>query len=51
MYDVVHPQIWQPTLATFSVPASVPAGLAVTPGSEHDLRFTRCWQLLACTPT
>jgi hypothetical protein len=47
-YAVVHPEIWAPTLATFAVPATVPAGLAVTPiGSEHDLRFTRTWALLA----
>ncbi|NAZ86918.1 hypothetical protein [Kineococcus indalonis] len=51
---VVHPGIWSPTLATFAVPAAalprgsvLPTGLALTPeGSEHDLRFTRCWQLL-----
>jgi hypothetical protein len=50
-YEVVHPEIWQPTLATFAVPAALPAGLAVTPaGSEHDLRFTRSWQLLAADP-
>ncbi len=48
---VVHPEIWVPTLATFAVPAPVPAGLAVTPvGSEHDLRFTRTWTLLAADP-
>jgi hypothetical protein len=47
-YPVVHADIWGPTLATFEVPATVPAGLAVTPaGSEHDLRFTRTWLLLA----
>jgi hypothetical protein len=47
-YPVVHPEIWAPTLATFAVPAALPAGMAVTPaGSEHDLRFTRGWQLLA----
>ncbi len=50
-HPVVHPEIWGPTLATFDVPAPVPAGLAVTPaGSEHDLRFTRTWQLLAADP-
>jgi GrpB-like predicted nucleotidyltransferase (UPF0157 family) len=50
-YVVVHPEIWAPTLATFAVPATLPAGLAVTPaGSEHDLRFTRTWQLLAADP-
>jgi GrpB-like predicted nucleotidyltransferase (UPF0157 family) len=50
-YEVVHPEIWAPTLATFAVPAALPAGLAVTPaGSEHDLRFTRSWRLLAADP-
>ena len=50
-YVVVHPEIWGPTLATFAVPAALPAGMAVTPaGSEHDLRFTRTWQLLAADP-
>jgi GrpB-like predicted nucleotidyltransferase (UPF0157 family) len=51
VYPVVHPEIWQATLATFTVPAALPAGLAVTPaGSVHDVRFTRCWQLLAADP-
>jgi hypothetical protein len=51
IYQVVHPQIWQPTLATFVVEAALPAGMAVTPaGSEHDLRFTRSWQRLAADP-
>ncbi len=50
-YAVVHPEIWAPTLATFTVPAELPTGLAATPvGSEHDLRFTRTWQLLAADP-
>jgi hypothetical protein len=50
-YDVAHPEIWAPTLATFVVPAALEAGMAVTPaGSEHDLRFTRTWQLLAADP-
>lgn len=50
---VVHPEIWSPTLATFDVPSlALPTGLAVTPtGSEHDLRFTRTWQLLGADPT
>lgn len=48
LHDVVHPEIWAPTLATFAVRATLPAGLAATPrGSEHDRRFTRTWQLLA----
>jgi GrpB-like predicted nucleotidyltransferase (UPF0157 family) len=54
-YPVVHPDIWTTTLATFDVPPSRPSdpsvGIAVTPcGSEHDLRFTRSWQLLAADP-
>jgi hypothetical protein len=48
---VVRTEIWCPTLATFSVPANLPTGLAVTPlGSEHEMRFTRTWQLLAADP-
>jgi hypothetical protein len=51
VYPVVHPEIWQESLATFAVPAALPAGVAVTPaGSEHDVRFTRSWQLLAADP-
>lgn len=51
MFDVVHPEIWCATLATFDVEAELPTGLAVTPlGSEHDLRFSRVWQLLASDP-
>jgi GrpB protein len=50
-HAVLSPEAWAPTLAVFAVPAPLPAGLAVTPvGSEHDLRFTRCWQLLAADP-
>jgi hypothetical protein len=50
-YAVVHPEIWGPTLATFAVPAALQTGMAVTPvGSEHDLRFTGTWQLLAADP-
>lgn len=49
--ETVHPDIWCDTLATFALPAAVPAGLAATPiGSEHDVRFTRTWQLLADDP-
>lgn len=41
VHDVVHPEIWCATLATFAIAAAVDAGLAVTPvGSEHDSRFT-----------
>lgn len=51
VFDVVHPEIWAPTLATFDVTRDPPVGLAVTPrGSEHDLRFARSWQLLAADP-
>jgi GrpB-like predicted nucleotidyltransferase (UPF0157 family) len=51
VYRIVHPEIWQPTLATFAVDAALPTGVAVTPvGSEHDLRFSRSWQLLAADP-
>jgi GrpB-like predicted nucleotidyltransferase (UPF0157 family) len=54
-YPVVHPEIWTTTLATFDVPPRAPgdppAGLAATPqGSEHDLRFSHSWQLLAADP-
>jgi GrpB-like predicted nucleotidyltransferase (UPF0157 family) len=50
-YVVVHPDIWGPTLAAFGVAAALESGMAVTPaGSEHDLRFTRTWQLLAADP-
>ena len=39
------------TLATFSVPAPLPTGVAVTPiGSEHDIRFVTTWQLLSSRP-
>jgi len=51
LYEVVHPEIWQASLATFAVAADLPTGLAVTPaGSEHDVRFRRTWQLLAADP-
>jgi GrpB-like predicted nucleotidyltransferase (UPF0157 family) len=51
IHQVVHPEIWQDTLATFAVEAALPTGLAVTPaGSEHDLRFTRGWRRLAADP-
>lgn len=50
-HAVVHPEIWCDTLATFAVDAPLPAGLAVTPvGSEHDVRFTRTWELLRAHP-
>ena len=45
---IVHPEIWQSTLATFEVDGDVDVGIAVTPaGSEHDLRFTHAWARLA----
>jgi hypothetical protein len=51
VHEVVHPEIWQPTLATFGVRAALPAGLAVTPaGSVHDRRFRRAWARLAGEP-
>ncbi|MEV4350982.1 hypothetical protein AB0J83_41525 [Actinoplanes sp. NPDC049596] len=51
IYRVVLPEIWQPTLATFELDATLPTGIAVTPaGSEHDRRFTRTWQRLAADP-
>ncbi|MCU1432424.1 MAG: hypothetical protein JWP95_1529 [Actinotalea sp.] len=54
VHAVVHPAVWGPSLATFAlgeVAPGVPAGLAVTPvGSEHDLRFSRSWTLLAADP-
>ena len=51
IYRVVHPEIWQETLATFAVEAVLPTGVAVTPvGSEHDVRFRRSWQRLAAEP-
>ncbi|WP_433380187.1 hypothetical protein ACQPZX_14845 [Actinoplanes sp. CA-142083] len=51
VYEVVLPEIWAPTLATFAAKAALPTGIAATPaGSEHDLRFTRAWQRLAADP-
>ena len=51
LYRVVHPEIWQDSLATFAVEASLPTGIAVTPiGSEHDVRFRRSWELLRADP-
>jgi len=60
-YRIVHPGIWTATLATFEVAgdganadgpgARPPVGIAATPErSEHDVRFTRSWQLLAADP-
>ncbi len=51
LYPVVHPEIWQDTLATFAVPASLPTGVAVTPiGSAHDERFRRGWDRVRSDP-
>ena len=51
VHEVTRPEIWAPTLATFSVEAPLPTGLAVTPrGSVHDVRFTRTWRLLRADP-
>lgn len=51
IYRVVHPEIWLPTLATFALDAPLPTGIAATPiGSEHDVYFTRSWQLLGSSP-
>jgi GrpB-like predicted nucleotidyltransferase (UPF0157 family) len=51
LYAVVHRHMWTDTLATFSVPAPLPTGVAVTPiGSEHDIRFVTTWQLLSSRP-
>jgi uncharacterized protein len=42
---------WGATLAVFDLPATVPAGLAVTPiDSEHDRRFTAAWRRLRDDP-
>ena len=50
-YDVVHPEIWTASLATFAVPGDEATGIAVTPiDSEHDLRFRRAWVRLATDP-
>jgi GrpB-like predicted nucleotidyltransferase (UPF0157 family) len=51
-FTVAHPEIWTDTLAAFELRDDLPVGIAVTPaGSEHDIRFTRCWQLLAADPS
>ena len=51
IHRVVHPEIWQDTLATFAVEAALPTGVAVTPvDSQHDVRFRRSWQRLAAEP-
>ena len=51
VHRAVHPEIWTSTLATFTVDAHLPTGLAVTPlGSEHDVRFTVTWRRLRAEP-
>ena len=51
VYRVVHPEIWQDTLATFEVDAELPTGIAVTPvGSGHDVRFSRGWKRIRAEP-
>jgi GrpB-like predicted nucleotidyltransferase (UPF0157 family) len=51
LYDVVHPEIWTATLATFAARDDGAVGIAVTPiDSEHDLRFRRAWVRLATDP-
>jgi hypothetical protein len=49
VYRVVHPEIWQPSLATFEiVVGEVDVGIAVTPaGSDHDDRFSSSWERLS----
>lgn len=50
-YDVVLPDIWSATLATFTVRGDPSVGVAVTPiGSTHDRRFRRSWQRLRNDP-
>ena len=50
-YEVVHPEIWSASLATFRVPGDDLVGVAVTPiGSEHDERFRRAWDRLRADP-
>ncbi|MBA2633915.1 MAG: hypothetical protein H0U86_13115 [Chloroflexi bacterium] len=50
LYDVVRPEIWTTTLATFGVEGE-DVGIAVTPiGSEHERRFTGAWRRLASKP-
>jgi hypothetical protein len=49
-YEVVHPEIWTDTLASFGV-LGEDVGIVVTPvGSVHDRRFTGAWRRLATEP-
>ena len=51
VYEIVHPDIWSATLATFAVPGAEAVGVAVTPvGSVHDRRFRRAWARLRTDP-
>ncbi|MDQ3690868.1 MAG: GrpB family protein [Chloroflexota bacterium] len=51
IYDVVLPEIWSETLATFYVRGDERIGVAVTPiGSEHDRRFVGAWDRLRGDP-
>ena len=50
VYEVVHPEIWADSLATFGVRGEA-VGIAVTPiGSEHDSRFVESWRRLRAEP-
>ena len=50
-YEIVLPEIWSASLATFAVPGEEAVGLAATPiDSEHDIRFRRAWVRLATDP-
>ena len=52
MYPTASLHAWTATLAVFELPATRPAGLAVTPvGSEHDVRFTTTWRRLRADPS
>jgi GrpB-like predicted nucleotidyltransferase (UPF0157 family) len=52
IYDVVHPEIWSETLATFAGrDPDEDIGIAVTPiDSEHDRRFRAAWARLRSDP-
>jgi hypothetical protein len=52
VYDVVHPEIWTDTLATFVTrDPDEDVGIAVTPiDSEHDRRFRTAWARLRDDP-
>jgi len=51
IYDVVHPEIWTESLATFAVSGEA-VGIAVTSiRSEHDRRFSEAWRRLRADST